>query len=226
MPSASPRWRAPSSSWGLAIPGLAALVPRCSMVVDDLAGRSDDELRARALAPFQKLALWLLRDTRDPVRLLDRFDAWSPTILEAGQTRSGLEGLAVLIQYLFQVLDPLYFNAVRAKLRRLGTRSKEIAVTIAEFLEERGRKKGLREGRRAMLRSLLVYKFQSLDAAAEARLQAATPEALERYLQRALTADSLAAVFRGPRARAPRKRPAQRTRAGGRASSRVKMTIR
>jgi predicted transposase YdaD len=103
-------------------------------------------------------------------------------------------------------------------------------VTIAEYLEERGRKKGLAEGRRegrmAMLRSLLVHKFQSLDAAAEARLQAATPEALERYLQRALTADSLAAVFRGPRAREPRKRPAQRGRAGGSASSRVKMTIR
>jgi predicted transposase YdaD len=195
----------------LAIPGLAALVPRCSMIVDDLAARSDDDLRARALAPFQQLALWLLRDARDPVRLLDRFDAWSPTILEAGQTRSGLDALAVLIHYLFQVLDPLYFNAVRAKLHELGARSKEIAVTIAEYLEEQGRQKGREEGRRegrqegrqeghlegrvAMLRSLLVYKFQSLDAAAEARLQEATPDALERYLRRALTADSLAVVF-------------------------------
>jgi hypothetical protein len=214
----------------MAIPGLAALMPRCSMIVEDLATRSDDDLRARALAPFQKLALWLLRDARDPVRLLDGFDAWSPTILEAGQARSGREAITVLVHYLFQVLEPTYFAAVRAKLRKLGTRSKEIAVTIAEYLEERGRKKGLEEGRRAgqvaTLRSQLVYKFQSLDAAAEARLQAATPEALERYLRRVLTADSLAAVFRGPSKRAPSKRHAQRARTRGRASSRVKTTIR
>jgi hypothetical protein len=45
------------------------------------------------------------------------------------------------------------------------------------------------------LRSQLVYKLGPLDAASEARLEAATPEALDRYLRRVLTADSLAAVF-------------------------------
>ena len=132
-----------------------------------------------------------MRDGRAPERLLDRFDAWSPTILEAGQTRSGREALAVLIQYLFEVLEPTYFDAVRAKLHQLGTRSKEIAVTIAEYLKEQGR----REGRMATLRSQLLFRFQSLDAKAEARLEAATSEALDRYLRRVLIADSLAAVF-------------------------------
>jgi hypothetical protein len=183
----------------LEIPGLVALVPRCSMIVDDLATRSDDDLQARALAPFQRLALWLLRDARDPGRLLARFDTWSPTIIEAGRTRSGLDAITVLIHYLFQVLDPMYFDAFRAKLDKLGARSKEIAVTIAEYLEEKGRQEGRQEGRHegrvAMLRSLLVYKFQALDADAEARLQAAPPEVLERYLRRALAAGSLAAVF-------------------------------
>jgi hypothetical protein len=45
------------------------------------------------------------------------------------------------------------------------------------------------------LRSLLVFKFQTLGAADEARLQAAPPETIDRYCQRLLTADSLAAVF-------------------------------
>ena len=58
-----------------------------------------------------------------------------------------------------------------------------------------GRKEGIAEGRIATLRSLLIFKFQTLDAAAEARLQAATPEAIDRYLRRLLSADSLAAVF-------------------------------
>jgi predicted transposase YdaD len=199
----------------LAIPGLAALVPRYSMIVDDLAGRSDDDLRGRALPPSQKLALWLLRDGRAPERLLDRFDAWIPTILEAGRTRSGREALTVLVQYLFEVLEPKYFNAVRTKLQQLGARSKEIAMTIADYLREEGRKQGREEGRKkgrqegrkkgrqegrkegllVALRSQLLYRFQALDAATEARLRAATPEALDRYLQRVLTAESLAAVF-------------------------------
>jgi flagellar biosynthesis/type III secretory pathway protein FliH len=88
-------------------------------------------------------------------------------------------------------------------------------MTIAEQLHEQGRKKGLEEGlkkglrkgrkkgheeglekgRIATLRSLLVFKFQTVGAAYEARLQAATPEAIDRYLQRLLTADSLAKVF-------------------------------
>jgi hypothetical protein len=60
-------------------------------------------------------------------------------------------------------------------------------MTIAEHFHE--------EGRIATLRSLLVLKFQTLDAEYEARLQTAPPEAIDRYVQRLLTADSLAAVF-------------------------------
>jgi flagellar biosynthesis/type III secretory pathway protein FliH len=81
-------------------------------------------------------------------------------------------------------------------------------MTIAEQLHKQGRKKGLEqgikrglkkgreEGRIATLRSLLIFKFQTLGAEYEARLQAATPEAIDRYLQRLLTADSLAKVFK------------------------------
>jgi hypothetical protein len=116
-------------------------------------------------------------------------------MIEAGQTRSGFDALTVLFHYLFRVVDPLYFDALHAKIRELGTHSEEISMTIAEYLEERGRKRGREEGRIATLRSQLVFKFQTLDASSEARLQAATPEAIDRYLQRVLTADSLAAVF-------------------------------
>jgi Putative transposase, YhgA-like len=205
-----------------AIPGLAALVPRCSMIVDDLAGQSDDDLRARSLPPSQKLALWLLRDARAPGRLLERFDAWSSTILEAGRTRSGREAITVLIQYLFEVLEPRYFDAVRAKLQQLGARSKEISVTIAEYLREEGRK----EGRLATLRSQLLYKFQALDAEAEARLQAATPEALDRYLRRVLTANSLAAVFKAEGRVRTQRRSARGTGQSGASSSRPRRRAR
>jgi hypothetical protein len=70
-------------------------------------------------------------------------------------------------------------------------------MTIAEMWHEEGFAKGREEGRIAALRSLLIAKFgsQALDATYEARLQAVTPAAVDRYLQRVLIAHSLAAVF-------------------------------
>ena len=60
---------------------------------------------------------------------------------------------------------------------------------------QKGREEGRKEGRIDALRSLLIFKFHRLGTEDEARLRAATPEAIDRYLQRLLTADSLAAVF-------------------------------
>jgi hypothetical protein len=207
----------------MALAGLAELVPRCRMIVEDLMQRSNADLAARSLGAFQKLALWLLRDARAPARLLHSFDVWIPAMLELGRTRSGRDSLAVLITYLFRVIDPVYQDELRAKIRELGSRNEEVAMTIAEYLHEQGRKKGLEQGRKKgleqgrkkgleqgrkkgleqgrkegrvdTLRSLLVLKFRTLDAAYEARLQAATPKAIDRYLKRLLTAGSVAAVF-------------------------------
>jgi hypothetical protein len=179
---------------------LAALVPRFSMIVEDLTQLPDDDLVARPLGAFPKLALWLLRDARDPERLLDSFEFWIPSMLEVGRTRSGLDRLKVLITYMFQVIDPMYLDRLRAKIHELGIRSEKVAMTIAEYLHKKGvkegLKKGLKQGRIDTLRSLLVFKFQTLNATYEARLRGATPEELDRYLQRLLTADSLAAVFK------------------------------
>jgi len=199
----------------MALSGLAALVPRFSMIVDDLTQLSNDDLTARPLPAFPKLALWLLRDARDSARLVASFDAWIPSMLELDRTRSGRNSFAVLLTYMFEVIDPMHQDALRAKIRMLGSRTEEAAMTIAEQLRKEGRKEGRekgikkgrkegreegreegrKEGRIATLRSLLAFKFGTLGAEYEARLQAATPEAIDCYLQRLLTADSLIAVF-------------------------------
>lgn len=192
----------------MALTGLAALIPRYSMIVEDLTQLSNADLAARSMGAFQKLALWLLRDARDPERLLDSFDAWAPEMLKLGRTRAGRDNFAVLITYMFRVIDPVNLDRLRAKLHELGSRSEEVAMTIAEYLHEQGRQKGRaegikkgrvegrKEGRIAALRSLLVLKFHTISAKYEARLQAASSEAIDRYLQRLLTANSLAAVFK------------------------------
>jgi hypothetical protein len=60
---------------------------------------------------------------------------------------------------------------------------------------KQGLKQGDQQGRIDVLRRLFLLKFRALDARHEARLLAATPAAIDRYLQRVLTADSVAGVF-------------------------------
>jgi Putative transposase, YhgA-like len=259
----------------MAIFELAALVPRFSMIVADLMQLSNEELAARTLPAFPKLALWLLRDARDSRRLLDSFMFWRPWMLQLGRSRARLDSLTLLIRYMFQVVDPAHLDELRAKIRMLGPRIERVAMSIADYFREeglkqgqkqglkrgqkqglkrgqkqglkqglekglkqgqkqglekglkqgqkqglekglkqgqkqglekglkkgqkqgleKGLKKGLEKGRINALHSLLVFKFQHLSAADEARLQAATPDRIDHYLQRLLTANSLAAVF-------------------------------
>jgi hypothetical protein len=110
----------------MALAGLAALVPRCSMIVEDLMQLSNADLAARALGAFQKLALWLLRDARDSARLLDSFDAWIPAMLELERSRSGRDSLGVLITYMFQVIDPVNEEELHAKIRQLGPAARKL----------------------------------------------------------------------------------------------------
>jgi predicted transposase YdaD len=95
---------------------------------------------------FQKLALWLLRDARDSAHLLDSFDVWTPVMLKLGRTRSGRHSLEVLFTYMFQVIDPMKQEELRAKIRTLASRSEEVATTIAEYLRREGRKEGRKRG--------------------------------------------------------------------------------
>jgi hypothetical protein len=170
-------------------PGLTALLPRFSLLVEDIAHRSDADLQRRSLAPFQKLALWLLRDARDPERLLSSSGAWTSTMLELLGAPGGAEAFATLITYMFRVVGPVHREALRASIRKLGPRAEEIVMTIAEQLIQEGRQEGPRR------QLLFKFKLPVLDPAYEALLQGATSEALDRYLERVLTAGSLAAVF-------------------------------
>ena len=81
----------------LEIPGLSASIPRSSLIIDDLASLSNDDLKARSLAAFQKLALWLRRDARDPRRLLDNFDTWVDVFGEAERAPAGIDATTTLL---------------------------------------------------------------------------------------------------------------------------------
>ena len=146
---------------------------------------------------------------------MEHADAWIPTLIETEQGPSGLEKLAVLIEYIFRVVEGVTRDILHAKIRALGASAEELTRTIAEELHAEGRAKGIAEGvakgiaegvatgvaeggakgRLDTLHRLLVLKFGALDAASEARLQAASSDEIDRYLERLLVADSLAAVL-------------------------------
>ncbi len=110
---------------------------------------------------------------------------------------SGIHAFPTLMIYMFWIVDPVNRDELHAKLRHISHQAERTAMNYAEWLHEEGRTQGRQEGRVDALRSLLTLKFKppALDPAYEARLHAATPEAIDRYLQRVLIADSLAAVF-------------------------------
>ena len=184
----------------MAVPGVDALVPQFSLIIDDLAHRTDEELRQRSLAAFPKLALWLLRDAHDPLRMLHSFDGWAPTMLDVLRASNGADRFPTLVTYMYWVAH-LYKDELRAKIDQLDPRAKDIAMTIAEDLlmegQIKGEIKGRMEGRMDTLRRQLLCKFklQNLDATQETRLRTATPEVLDRYVERVLTANSMAEVF-------------------------------
>ncbi len=183
----------------MTIPGMLALVPRFSLVIADLSELSNEDLKARSLAAFQKLALWLLRDARDPVRLLQSFGTWASTLVEVQRAPAGIDAFSILLTYMFRVVGKANRANLQARIRQMSQYTEETEMSIADEIHEEGRVLGLAQGQVAALRSLLTFKFQlrALDERYEARLKAATPEAIDRYLQRVLVADSLAAVFEG-----------------------------
>jgi Putative transposase, YhgA-like len=194
------------------IPHLEPLVPRLSLLIEDLTHLSNDDLKVRALAAFPKLVLWSLRDARDADRLLANIVHWATAFHEASLTPSGTLALARLLRYIALVTNHLQFDEFRGKLRAaLAPRAEEIVMTIAEQLRSEGRTEGRAEGRtegraegrtegRAegrteVLRRLLAVKFGVVDVEHEARIAAATTDELDGLLERVLMADTLASVF-------------------------------
>jgi len=173
------------------IPGVAALVPRFSLLIEDLHDRSDDDLKAWALAAFPMLALWALRDGRYADRFRESSGDWVAALVEAWRAPRGIQALTQLMRYFALVTDPLPFEVFRARIRELLPGTEEITMTFAEQMRREGRA----QERAEVLRKQLALKFGAIDPEHEARIMGSTPEALDRYLERVLSAPTLASVF-------------------------------
>lgn len=175
--------------------GVRHLVPGFTMLVEDLAHMTNDQLKARALAVFPKLALWALRDARDAHQLLNNLQHWAQEFRQALASPSGIEAVGRILRYLALVCEELHFEQFRAKLREQLPEAERLTMTIAEELLKQGRAEGRAEGQVDLLVKLLTRKFSELPAEFHARLETATTQQLEQYAERLLFAQTLEAVF-------------------------------
>jgi hypothetical protein len=186
-------WTAPRSFHEMfepdprSIPGLAELVPSFSLLIEDLAHLTNDDIKARALAVFPSLALWALRDARDAHRLLDNLGHWGAAFAEAARTPHGVAALAQLMRYIALVSDDLHLDAFRAKIREQAPEAEQAAMTIAEQM----RREGEARGQAKVLVKLLTLKFGPLSPEQEKVVTDATPEQLDEWVERVLTATSI-----------------------------------
>ena len=170
------------------IVGLDVLVPRFSMLVDDLAQLSNADIKARSLAAFPKLVLWALRDTRDAARFIDNIGQWDAEFDEAARAEQGLTAFVQLLRYVSLVGNDQQLKKFRAKLQEHSPETERVAMTsIIEQARE--------QARAEVLRQLLTLKFGVIEAKLDSRIEAAMPNQLDRYLARILTATTVAAVF-------------------------------
>ncbi|MCX4247311.1 RpnC/YadD family protein [Paraliomyxa miuraensis] len=102
-----------------------------------------------------------------------------------------MAALAQLMRYIALVSDELRLEAFRAKIREQAPEAEQAVMTIAEQI----RREVAAQTRADVLTKLLVLKFKNLTAEHEARIAAATPEQMERYIERVLTAATIDDVF-------------------------------
>jgi predicted transposase YdaD len=198
-------WTAPTSMQALfdpsldEFPGLAEFVPHFRLLVEDLAHLSNDDLHEFALDAFPTLALWLLRDARDPSTLFANLDFWVDAFHDAAHAPSGMEALVQLLSYLSWVCTDEHYEQFCETIRKRLPEAEDTVMTYAEKLIEQGRKegleKGLAQGQTSLLVKQLALRFGAVPPTYQAVITNATLEQLERYAARVLFAGSLEAVF-------------------------------
>lgn len=191
-----------------ALAAIAEHVPRFRFVLDDISAAPDEALHARPMTALGRLVLWCFRHARQPGELVKRISSWLDVVREVGRAPGGEDALEKFWRYVLLVNDsPNPEEFLERLLAAAGPEAQEEIVSVADWLEQRGRLKGLdeglREGRqegrleanRSTLLKLLRLRFGAVPEADVARISAAGAEQLELWTERVITAASLAEVL-------------------------------
>jgi predicted transposase YdaD len=174
-------------------------------LVDDLSQVPDDRLRARRMTDVAKLAFACFKHARRPGDFLEILSGWGPVVIAVVRNPHARQALMRVIHYILMVNRRVEPDELQAFLDRVaGPEAKDVVMTAGERLiqqgeqrgEQRGIQKGIQQGERAALLRLLKKRFGSqVDADIERRVEAAASEEIATWLDRVLSAATLAEVL-------------------------------
>ena len=171
-------------------PAIEPYLVRFAYLMDDLSEVPDDRLRARAaMTALAKLVEVCFKHARTRADLVELLGEWADTMREVVGAADGLEALALVMRYILLVNDHVEPEALQALLERaVGPEAKDTIMTAGERLIQQG----VQQGERKLLLRLLRKRFgDAMDADTERRLAAASPEQLETWAERMLSAATL-----------------------------------
>jgi hypothetical protein len=173
-------------------------LPSFSFLLDDISTERDEALRMRAMTALGRLALFCLRHAREPLELLDALSRWLDLVGQVRGAPGGMEALARIWRYIFVVSNPAEpEDLVKQLIAVVGQGSKEEVMSVADWLEQKGRQEGRLDKGRKMLLKQLRARFGEVPPSAEARIQAAEEDQLDTWFDRGLSAPTLDDVLVG-----------------------------
>ena len=154
-------------------------IPSFELLLDDVSGARDDELRSRVMSEFAQLALMSLARARSASDMLAELRRWSDVLVRVAALPNGVAALAALVSYILGVtgLPP---DDLKEFLKALGPQTQEAFMTGADILRQEGEARGKAQGRVELLLRLLRAKFGEVPSEAEERLL--TAESVEEAL--------------------------------------------
>lgn len=195
------RWSAPQAFDALSDvpetvrPALAQYLVRFVYVLDNLSEIPDDQLRARdSTIAFVDLCI---KHVRKGARFVEVLSQSGGLMRKVRETHDGREAFQFVVSYILEVNDTKHRQALTAVLlREIGPEAKDILMTIGEQLREEGREQGIQEGERGALLRLLRKRFGAqVNDHIERRVAAASPDQIALWLERVLSAGTLAELL-------------------------------
>ena len=192
--------------------GIAKYVPQFSFLLDDVTHLPNEWLQQRPMSAVSKLVVLVLRDARFVQDLPSFLRQWHEFIDSLEWTWSERELVKKVIQYILQIMERLGADTVLEAIQQeILTAPKEVVMSAAEELiqrgfqrgiqegervgEQRGRQEGLVEGKRSTLSKMLQLKFRTIPTSVTAHIAHGSLEQLDRWIERIFTASSVHDVF-------------------------------
>ena len=88
----------------------------------------------------------MLRDARDPVRLLESFGTWVSTLVEVQRAPAGIDAFATLLTYMFRVVGKANQGNLQERIQQMSQHVEEAEMSIYDSIHEEGRIVGLAQG--------------------------------------------------------------------------------